>query len=266
MSEKSKIQPEKRALILYTSHPQKEASRKYLGNSAHQCQSIYRAFLKHILSVATDAQQVINFDVIVVSDQPDRQNIDRIYQSLPKGSDYTFVEHRGKSFGEKFDHALKAVFNKGYNQLAVIGNDCLDITPDIIQSTFQRLTAHDVVLGPSKDGGFYLVGIRESHASLFDDVGWCTGGVFEQVCQNVERQGKSLSLLPGLSDIDTNDDLRQWLLAPHHHGNHWLYLLITHLLTIQIFPLLYLIPFINKFHLNKRIWQKPPPRFDFPTM
>jgi hypothetical protein len=67
---------------------------------------------------------------------------------------------RGDDFGSKLSNAVEDVFSLGYNSVIVLGNDCPELNKDIIESAYQQLNKHQLVIGPSQSGGVYLMGIE----------------------------------------------------------------------------------------------------------
>ena len=69
----------------------------------------------------------------------------------------------GSSFGERFSNAIENIFNKGFKNVITIGNDTPHLKTKHLVDTVHQLEKNDLVLGPSKDGGFYLMGIKKEH-------------------------------------------------------------------------------------------------------
>ena len=252
----------KRALILFTSHPTKEAFRKQIGQNIDQYQDIYQAFLHHTFQTITTAQETVNFDVIIASDAADEANIARAYNAFPDAAPYQFIAHSANSFGEKFNDAFDYADAAGYQQIAIIGNDCLDLTPELLCASFDNLANSDAVLGPAGDGGFYLLALNDYSPALFENICWCSGSVFQQLCQNIKQRQKTLALLPMLSDIDSRSDLNHWLCNQKKKPDAALaYQVLVNLLGVLLIPYFYCQPFLIKTHFKKQRWQKPPPAF-----
>jgi uncharacterized protein len=91
----------------------------------------------------------------------------------------------------------------------LLGTDVPRMTVRHLAMAFDALAGHDLVLGPTRDGGYWLVGCRRP-AAVFQGIAWGTSAVLEQTRASAERQGLSLSLLPPLNDIDTVADLEAW--------------------------------------------------------
>lgn len=112
--------------------------------------------------------------------------------------------------GEKMEHAFQKAFDKGYERVAIIGSDCYDLNTDILKNAFDQLSKHDFVIGPSFDGGYYLLGMRQFSPQLFANKQWSTETVFRDTQADIRMSGLSLHLLQTLSDIDTEQDLGEW--------------------------------------------------------
>jgi glycosyltransferase A (GT-A) superfamily protein (DUF2064 family) len=75
------------------------------------------------------------------------------------------------------------------------------------------LDNHDLVIGPCSDGGYYLIGMKKTHVELFRGISWSTDKVLEQTLTIAGEQQLSVSSLLTLRDIDTGDDLIEWVRA-----------------------------------------------------
>lgn len=121
--------------------------------------------------------------------------------------EYSFVQH-GKNLGERMKNALQDSFDKGYERICLIGSDLPDISSKLIDKAFQSLTYMDTVLGPSADGGYYLIGLKRQIPELFESVEWSTSKVLEQTLEKLTKQKESYFLLETKNDIDTLEDLK----------------------------------------------------------
>lgn len=249
----------RRALVLFTSHPSQELYRKGLGSDYRQSQQIYRALLKHTLQTACQAREQLHFDIVIVSDEIDAPNLRHACAALPATLPLHFMAHCGNRFSEKFASALQRTFQRHYREVVIIGNDCLDLSPQTLQEAFQRLEGSDVVLGPAADGGFYLLGLNHFDQRLLDDICWCTPAVFGQIRGNIGRLGLKLHTLAALSDIDSGKDLRSWLCSRRGTEPGWIFLILISILNSAVSHHFHYRPFLSKNHLNKRSWQLPPP-------
>ncbi len=117
-----------------------------------------------------------------------------------------FVQE-GHSLGDRMKNAFVQVFALGADEAIIIGSDCPELSSEIINEAFEMLDAKDAVIGPAKDGGYYLLGMKKLHPFLFEGKKWSTDSVFGDTVIDLKENGLSFGLLPQLSDVDTVDDL-----------------------------------------------------------
>jgi len=120
---------------------------------------------------------------------------------------FTKYLQEGNDLGERMSNAFSKVFNLGFKNVSIIGSDCYELKSNHIQQAFVQLEEHDVVIGPSKDGGYYLLGMKQLHSKLFKDKNWGSNDVLLSTLDNLEHLKLKFSELPSLNDIDTIDDL-----------------------------------------------------------
>ena len=84
---------------------------------------------------------------------------------------------KGDDLGQRMYHAFKNSFESGYDKVVLIGTDLFDLTSKLIEESFLSLDSNDVVLGPAKDGGYYLLGMKTLHTPLFNNKAWGTSSV-----------------------------------------------------------------------------------------
>jgi hypothetical protein len=94
-----------------------------------------------------------------------------------------------------------------------MASDVPDLSVKIINEAVNSLADYNIVIGPSLDGGYYLLGMKELHGELFRDISWSTGKVLKQTEDIAGRLGLTVKRLPALRDIDTGDDLESWVKA-----------------------------------------------------
>lgn len=116
--------------------------------------------------------------------------------------------------GARMSHAFREASGEGDVRMVLIGSDCADLRADHLRGAFEALTRHDLVLGPSSDGGYYLVGARAWHPELFKGISWSTPEVLSRTLEKARGQGLSTHLLPELGDVDTAGD---WWRARRRH-------------------------------------------------
>ena len=121
---------------------------------------------------------------------------------------FTHKLQKGNSLGDKMSNAFDEGFDS-YNKVVILGSDCYDLSSKIIESAFEMLEEHDVVVGPAKDGGYYLLGMKEYFPQLFEGKTYSTQNVLKELMGEAEELELSVYQLPTLSDIDTLADLKE---------------------------------------------------------
>ncbi|MEM9337303.1 MAG: TIGR04282 family arsenosugar biosynthesis glycosyltransferase [Bacteroidota bacterium] len=121
---------------------------------------------------------------------------------------YSLGVQKGKDLGEKMTNAFDEAFDS-YIKVIIIGSDCYELTPKIVNDAYTELEGHDLVVGPAKDGGYYLLGMKEYYPQLFQNKKYGTDTVLEDLLIEAANLDLSVFELPILSDIDTFDDLKE---------------------------------------------------------
>jgi rSAM/selenodomain-associated transferase 1 len=114
---------------------------------------------------------------------------------------------KGNNLGQRMKNAFSRAFEEDYKKVIIIGSDCPDITKEIIQQAWGELDKNELVIGPSKDGGYYLLGMTSFQPKLFNNKSWSTSSVLNETLKQADGLGLSYRLLPELNDIDTKEDL-----------------------------------------------------------
>ncbi len=114
----------------------------------------------------------------------------------------------GPTLGDRMEQAFTWGFDQGYQEIAIIGSDCAELTTDILTQAFDILLDHNAVIGPAHDGGYYLLGMKHLIPGVFQRKYWSTSTVFAATIRDFELAEISYKLLPTLSDVDTVEDLK----------------------------------------------------------
>jgi len=110
--------------------------------------------------------------------------------------------------GLRMHEAFRQAFDKGAKQVVLVGTDIPEITAGHFKDAFESLKEHDLVLGPSIDGGYWLMGLKRWH-DVFQGIDWGTEKVFEQTMDQAKHLGLRVRRLNPLEDIDTIVNLRK---------------------------------------------------------
>jgi rSAM/selenodomain-associated transferase 1 len=150
----------------------------------------------------------------------------------PEGSDAAFkallpvtvplFPQQGRDLGERLAGIFRNLCDQGYEQVHIINSDSPDLPCDLIRESIRRLEEPrtDLVLGPCRDGGYYLVGLKRPVPELFARIPWSTERVLEMTLERARRLGLSFALLEPWDDIDTYEDLLHFLARNRHRPDN----------------------------------------------
>lgn len=127
------------------------------------------------------------------------------------GSDWlgshAFEEQGGGDLGARLDRAVRAAFDDGARRVVVIGTDCPELDRADLAEAFDTLLRCPVVLGPARDGGYYLIGLSKPCPAVFQNIDWGSSRVFAQSLAAAGDAGLNVATLRLLADVDVPDDL-----------------------------------------------------------
>jgi len=126
----------------------------------------------------------------------------------PNNETYSKQLQVARDLGDRMLHAIEHGFKAGYEKVCIIGSDCYDLTSAILEEAFNALARNQAVIGPSTDGGYYLLGMTHPMPELFKDKAWSTNSVTADTEADLKRLGKPYQKLRALTDIDNEADLR----------------------------------------------------------
>ena len=192
--------PADQEVLIFAKYPEAGRCKTRLAKSVGDDQAlrIYRALLDHTLAVVRETA----FRKVLLADPPER---------AADGADWApgMDDYRGQADGDlgaRLTQAFAESFAGGARKVIVIGCDCPQLSKDSLVSSFTALEHADTVLGPTVDGGYYLLGLKESCPSLFKSIPWSTGQVFEKTLNILKFQSLSYISLDTFSDVDTLED------------------------------------------------------------
>lgn len=127
------------------------------------------------------------------------------------GPGFTLLPQTGDGLGQMMVNAFSEVFAMGYSPCVLVGSDVPTLSTGDIQDAIEALEGHDVVMAPTEDGGYCLIGMTELHREAFDVTGYGGSTVLEKTVAAIESAGKSVRLITQKQDIDTPDDLAAFM-------------------------------------------------------
>lgn len=167
---------------------------KDIGNG--KALEVYRQLIGRTKTAATDTRADVMFYF-------SHDNEDSIWPESKSAI------QQGENLGQRMRTAFEEGFEKGYDRICLIGSDLPDISAQLIDQAFQSLTFMDTVIGPSADGGYYLIGLKRLIPDLFESIEWSTNKVLEQTLEKLTKKKESYFLLETKNDIDTLEDLNR---------------------------------------------------------
>ncbi len=145
----------------------------------------------------------------------DRAVYERTDEALPileevEGAGLVQMVQKGRSLGERMETALSQSLEE-YDRALIVGSDCPSVDPDYARHAVACLADHDVVLGPSDDGGYVLIGASRVVEGMLDDIEWGSPEVLTQTCARLEKAGLRYCLLEPRWDVDEPEDWARFL-------------------------------------------------------
>ncbi len=201
----------KETLIFFIKSPDRAQVKTRLAESIgeERARILYRYFVEDLLDTLTGQDIHLR---LCVEPHDAKDDISRWL-----GNRHDFFPQRGADLGEKMKLAFEETFQQGYRSALLIGSDAPDLTGDIFKEGFVALSSHDAVLGPSMDGGYYLIGFRDEtfRPEIFEGIPWSTNVVFQQTLEAFIAFGDVVHILPAWRDVDVIEDLKALM---HRHG------------------------------------------------
>jgi rSAM/selenodomain-associated transferase 1 len=109
--------------------------------------------------------------------------------------------------GQRMQRVFTTLFDQGYSRILLIGTDVPTLPLSHLQEAFSVLEEHPVVIGPSLDGGYYLLGLQTMVPEIFEDIDWGTEQVLHQTVERLSERDIQAGVLPLWYDVDTLEDL-----------------------------------------------------------
>ena len=121
------------------------------------------------------------------------------------------VAQRGKDLGERLHHVFVDLFHRGYGEIVVADSDSPTVPLSSIDQAYKQLSEEgcDLVLGPSVDGGYYLIGLKHPTERIFHDIPWSTNSVLDATLNRAGELALRVGFLPPAYDIDVEEDLKR---------------------------------------------------------
>jgi rSAM/selenodomain-associated transferase 1 len=172
--------------------------------------ALYRCLLEDTLALATS---LTNVEVAVMCPEPDQDELAQLV-----GHAVQVVTQTGEGLAAGLTSVFQHFTGSGGRHVIAFNSDSPHLAPSVLDSAFETLAAHDVVVGPTHDGGYYLVGAKAAHPSLFESDGMGTGSALDRLLTRTKALELSTGFTESFYDIDIANDLillaRELQLAP----------------------------------------------------
>ncbi len=139
------------------------------------------------------------------------------FRAMKKRFTIPIWEQVGGDLGERMAQAFQSALGSPYQSTIIIGTDIPGITAPLLTMASKNLQDYDIVLGPTLDGGYYLIGLKSPASELFRNIPWSTEDVFSCTHEKTKAMGLSLKVLPKLRDLDTIEDLQVFIQESKHN-------------------------------------------------
>jgi len=198
-----------RALIVFARPPRRGGVKTRLGRAIgmDRAAAIYREFAGHAFGLARACVEEGVLVHVFVAPGADEEEMRRWIDC----SRCLYREQKGGSLGDRMRSAFLEVFEGGARRAVIIGTDVPELELPVLREAFAMLEDFKAVIGPSTDGGYYLLGMQAPLKELFEGIVWGGSTVMDVTEAHLKTLGLSYALLPELADIDTEADYRAYL-------------------------------------------------------
>lgn len=196
----------KKALIIFTRLPIKKHTKTRLMPyfSPKKCVSLHKAILNDL---SLEIKKLKEVDIFIYYDVPKSfpDDISELVDIF--GHMYMYKRQYGSDIGEKMYRAMQEVKELGYGAVVLVGSDIPKLGHTDIKKAFTSLTYHDISLGLTQDGGYYLIGMKEIEQAIFGLKSYGNAGVAQQTMAKIKECNKSFDIIGVRRDVDTKEDI-----------------------------------------------------------
>jgi rSAM/selenodomain-associated transferase 1 len=189
----------KTAIIIFIKNPDLGRVKKRLAKTLgdEKALDIYKEMLEHTQNIT----KTLSVDKYLFYDRAKE-----IHDSWPNDI-YNKEVQTSPYMSTRISNAFKKIFTKGYEHVVIVGSDCLELDERMIRLAFRQLEHFDTVVGPTKDGGFYLFGMNTFNSELFKVHSWGTAALASDIIKVIHNLHQTCFMLSELSGVVTADDL-----------------------------------------------------------
>lgn len=192
-------------LILFAKYPEAGRVKTRLAGElgSEAALEIYRQVLQDMIARTESSSG--GYCRVLCYDPPDRGG--EFQKNYP--GFFAYWPQSSGDLGQRMARAFQQSFQEGAHQTILVGSDIPGLNETFIRDAFERLSKRDLILGPARDGGYYLIGAKSLHPFLFQKIHWSTSQVLSETLVRAQENHLDVELLSELSDIDTYEDYRR---------------------------------------------------------
>ena len=195
----------KNNLIIFVKYPQPGQVKTRIGEiiGIEKAADLYSSLANHVVGSLNNSA---SYKISVYFTPQDKE---KLIKNWFNSTEIEYFPQEGESLGERISNAFEHSFSTEYKNTLIIGSDCIELNQEIIGIAFNCLANNsDCVIGPTFDGGYYLIGLRSKNSPyIFKDISWSSDSVFDETIKKINYLNLKSIILEKLNDIDEYDDL-----------------------------------------------------------
>ncbi len=192
-----------KSLLIFAKYPRPGEVKTRLGAALgmQRAALIYATFAEHAFAIGEELAAWGSRVSVLYDPSASRDEVDRWV-----GGRFTLLPQEGATLGNRMRAGFDRAFHDGAERVVVIGTDVPELEAARVRRAFDMLSTHQAVIGPTVDGGYYLLGMKKPGLDVFTGVPWGTGSVLEKTLGLLRDLSATFAMLPELADIDTEED------------------------------------------------------------
>jgi len=197
------VRAEDRCLVIFVRFPGQGQVKSRLAKDlgAEAATNLYRCFVEDLLE--RFSKEAYRVRIAFYPAEKEREMREML------GDEFSYIPQMGEDLGERMKLAFLRCFREGAQSVVLIGSDIPDLPARIVDEAFHALDKYGAVIGPSVDGGYYLIGFQRDafKGDVFSGLPWSTERVFQETTNILHIAGSLVHVLPSWRDIDKHEDI-----------------------------------------------------------